>query len=67
VIERIEVALGQAIPTDGIAFEHLIESLERALIEKAYREADGNQSLTAKLLNLNRDKLRYRMKAFELL
>jgi two-component system response regulator AtoC len=67
VIEEIEGALGHAIPTDGIAYEVLVESLERALIEKAYKEAEGNQSLTAKLLNLNRDKLRYRMKAFQLL
>jgi DNA-binding NtrC family response regulator len=67
VIRRIEQAITQAIPTEGLDFESLVTELERSLIEKAYRAADGNQSQTAKLLRLNRDKLRYRMKSFELL
>jgi two-component system response regulator PilR (NtrC family) len=67
VIRSIEQAITATIPDDGLDFEGLVEGLERSLIEKAFRAADGNQSRTAKLLRLNRDKLRYRMKTFELL
>ncbi len=67
VIRRIESAITQTIPPEGLDFEALVEELERSLIQKAYRAAEGNQSRTAKLLRLNRDKLRYRMKNFELL
>ncbi len=67
VIRRIEQAITATIPAEGLDFESLVEELERSLIEKAFRAADGNQSRTAKLLRLNRDKLRYRMKSFELL
>ncbi|RKZ13190.1 hypothetical protein DRQ32_02145 [bacterium] len=67
VIRQIERAITDAIPDDGLDFEGLMQDIERSLIEKAFRAADGNQSRTAKLLRLNRDKLRYRMKNFELL
>ena len=67
VIRQIERAITDAIPDDGLDFEGIMQDVERSLIEKAYRAADGNQSRTAKLLRLNRDKLRYRMKNFELL
>ncbi len=67
IIDRIEAILNSVIPEDGIPYDQLVEGLEKTLIEKAYHEAQGNQSLTAKLLNINRDKLRYRMKTFELL
>jgi DNA-binding NtrC family response regulator len=67
VIQRISEAINETIPPDGLALEELVTELERSLIEKAYRACQGNQSQTAKLLRMNRDKLRYRMKTFELL
>jgi DNA-binding NtrC family response regulator len=67
VIRRLQQAIESVIPPEGLAFEELVADVERSLIEKAYRISDGNQSQTAKLLQLNRDKLRYRMKAFDLL
>jgi DNA-binding NtrC family response regulator len=67
VIQQIERAITDAIPDEGLDFEGLMQDVERSLIEKAFRAAEGNQSRTAKLLRLNRDKLRYRMKNFELL
>jgi transcriptional regulator with PAS, ATPase and Fis domain len=67
LVEQIASVLESVIPEDGIDYESLVEGLERSLIEKAFRVANGNQSQTAKLLNINRDKLRYRMKAFELI
>ena len=53
-------------PGGGIPFEALVEELERALILRASYATKWNQSRTADLLNLKRDKLRYRMKLYEL-
>jgi DNA-binding NtrC family response regulator len=47
-------------------FEKLVCDVEREMIVKASDQARWNQSLTARLLNLKRDKLRYRMKAYNL-
>jgi DNA-binding NtrC family response regulator len=51
-------------PPGGIAFEKLVEEIERQLILKAYAMSEENQSKTAEALNMKRDKLRYRMKQF---
>jgi two-component system response regulator AtoC len=61
-VRRLEMALSRPFPDDGMDFEDLLGSVERELIEKAMREADGNQSAAARLLRLNRDKIRYRLK-----
>jgi DNA-binding NtrC family response regulator len=53
-----------ALPEAGIDFEKLVEDVERALITKAYHLSEENQSRTAEILNVKRDKLRYRMKQF---
>jgi len=52
------------LPEGGIDFEKLVEEVERALITKAYLQTEENQSRTAEILNVKRDKLRYRMKQF---
>ncbi|MFO7915868.1 MAG: sigma-54 dependent transcriptional regulator [Candidatus Krumholzibacteriales bacterium] len=62
LINRIKVALNKPYPQNGIEFEDIINHLQREFIAKAMREAGENQSRAAKLLNLNRDKLRYRLK-----
>ena len=59
------MALSRPFPEDGMDFEDLLSSVERELVEKAMREADGNQSAAARLLRLNRDKIRYRLKTPE--
>ncbi|HVP37944.1 MAG TPA: sigma-54 dependent transcriptional regulator [Candidatus Saccharimonadales bacterium] len=51
-------------PAEGVPLERWVEDLERALIAKASEAARWNQSRTAELLQLNRDKLRYRMKTY---
>jgi two-component system response regulator AtoC len=61
-VRRLEMALSRPFPEDGMDFEELLGSVEREIIEKAMREADGNQSAAARLLRLNRDKIRYRLK-----
>jgi len=64
--QRVDEALTGVIPSTGIAFEPLVEELERALIVRASCVTKWNQSRTAELLNLKRDKLRYRMKLYAL-
>ncbi len=64
--KRIDQLLSQPIPEDGIEFEQMVAEVEREMIVKASEQARWNQSQTARLLNLKRDKLRYRMKAYDL-
>ncbi|HEY5132470.1 MAG TPA: helix-turn-helix domain-containing protein, partial [Candidatus Krumholzibacteriaceae bacterium] len=61
-VRRIEAALSRPFPDEGMAFEELMDGVERELIGKAMREAGGNQSRAARYLQLNRDKIRYRLK-----
>ncbi len=63
--QRLARLLEEPIPVEGLDLEELIKNIERRLIEKAYRQADGNQSRAAAMLKLGRDKIRYRMKQFE--
>lgn len=63
---KLDMALSRPFPEEGVPFEDLISSAERELIVKAMNEAGQNQSKASKLLQLNRDKLRYRLKSFDL-
>jgi two-component system, NtrC family, response regulator AtoC len=59
---------------DGRVLPHLympeegtsLEEVERAMVELAMRQANGNQSQAARLLDISRDALRYKLKKFEL-
>ena len=64
-VRKLEIALSRPFPEDGIDFEGVLGALERELIDKAMREAGGNQSKAARLLRLNRDKVRYRLRGTE--
>jgi transcriptional regulator with GAF, ATPase, and Fis domain len=44
----------------------VVAELEKELIVKASDQSGWNQSKTARLLNMKRDKLRYRMKNFKI-
>jgi DNA-binding NtrC family response regulator len=63
---RLDSILATPLPEDGIDFEGLVSDVERALILKASEESEWNQSKTARLLNVKRDKLRYRMRSFDM-
>jgi len=63
---KLDSILAAPIPDDGIDFESVVGDVERALILKASEESGWNQSRTARLLNVKRDKLRYRMKSFNI-
>ena len=45
----------------------VIDTVERTLIADILERTDGNQSLAAKLLGINRNTLRAKMKLFKLL
>ena len=64
--QRVDECLNGNLPESGIPFEDLIERLERALILRASYATNWNQSKTAEFLNLKRDKLRYRMKLYQI-
>jgi DNA-binding NtrC family response regulator len=61
-MRRLELALSKPFPGEGLPFEEILGGVEKELIEKAMHEAGGNQSRAARLLKLNRDKIRYRLK-----
>ncbi len=64
--QRIDEFVSGTLPEAGIPFETLVEELERALILRASYATKWNQSRTAEMLRLKRDKLRYRMKLYQL-
>ncbi len=64
--QRVDEFLNAPFPAGGVPFEALIEEIERALIVRASYATKWNQSRTAELLNLKRDKLRYRMKLYDI-
>ena len=49
----------------GIDLSTIIEGIEKAYFEDALKLANGNESKAALLLNLTRDKFRYRRQKFE--
>ena len=52
-----------SIPSGGTS----LEEVERALVEIALQQANGNQTHAAKLLDISRDALRYKLKKFGLM
>src|SRR5579885_1186078 len=51
------------IPDGGTS----LEEVERAMVELAMRQASGNQTQAARLLDISRDALRYKLKKFGLM
>jgi DNA-binding NtrC family response regulator len=58
----IDFAVPSAIPDEGID----LERVERTLVEMALEKAEGNVTRAARLLNLTRDTMRYRIEKFGL-
>jgi DNA-binding protein Fis len=52
------------LPSGGVELGSLLARLEEILIRKALADCDGNQTRAARLLGLNRDQLRYRLKSY---
>ena len=67
LVSRLEQVLDSPVmPPGGVMFEELMGDIEQAMIRKASDSTGWNQSRTASLLNLKRDKLRYRMKLYDM-
>jgi DNA-binding NtrC family response regulator len=64
--QKVDEFLNGSASPEGIPFEALVEQVERALILRASCATNWNQSKTAELLQLKRDKLRYRMKLYQI-
>ncbi len=63
---RLEAALDEPLPDDGVDLDELVRGLEQAMISKAMSMSGQNQSRAARLLRLGRDRLRYRLKAYDM-
>lgn len=55
------------IPPEGILFDEIVGRLEKDLIAQAVKIAGGNVAKTARLLNLPRGTLRYKMEKYGLI
>jgi DNA-binding NtrC family response regulator len=60
----LQEVLRKPLPAGGVDLAGLVNQIEEALVRKAMETAGGNQTEAARLLGLNRDKLRYRLKQF---
>ena len=56
--------LRKPLPTEGVDLEGLVGDFEESLVRKAFQASGGNQTEAARLLGLNRDKFRYRLKQY---
>lgn len=63
---RLQHAIDRPIPEAGIDFNSLVQEVEIALILKASLHCRWNQAETARMLNIKRDQLRYRMRKYRL-
>lgn len=63
---RLQQAIDRPMPEEGLDFNSLVQEVEIALILKASLHCHWNQSETARVLNIKRDQLRYRMRKYRL-
>ena len=54
------------IPPEGILFEQIVEQVEKEIIARAIQITGGNVAKTARLLNVPRGTLRYKLEKYEL-
>ena len=66
IVSTLDEILRSEIKPEGVLFNDIVREIEKSLILKALTETNWNQSETASLLNIKRDKLRYRMKLYDL-
>ena len=66
IVAQLDEILKGTITPSGILFKDIVEEIEKAIILKCLSETNWNQSETAELLNIKRDKLRYRIKLYDL-
>jgi DNA-binding NtrC family response regulator len=65
-IPRKEAAFAYDIPPEGIMLEDMVGEIEKNLVAKALEITGGNVAKTARLLNVPRGTLRYKLEKHEL-
>lgn len=63
---RKEAPFSFDIPPEGILLEDMVGEIEKGLIEKAVQITGGNVAKTARLLNIPRGTLRYKLEKYDL-
>ncbi|PLX96496.1 MAG: Fis family transcriptional regulator [Desulfuromonas sp.] len=61
-----EVPFNCEIPPEGVILDDVVGQVERALVERAFVLSDGNVARTARLLNVPRGTLRYKLEKYQL-
>jgi len=61
-----EVPFSFEIPPEGIVLDDVVGQVEKGLVEKAYRITGGNVAKTARILNVPRGTLRYKLEKYNL-
>jgi transcriptional regulator with PAS, ATPase and Fis domain len=62
--DLLQDVLMKPLPAEGVDLESLVSEFEESLVRKAFQTTGGNQTEAARLLGLNRDKFRYRLKQY---
>jgi len=63
---RKEATFKFDIPPEGVMFEQIVEQVEKEIIGRAIQITGGNVAKTARLLNVPRGTLRYKLEKYEL-
>lgn len=54
------------LPSGGVSLEEVLEEVERKLVVQALKKTSGNVTQAAKMLQISRDTLRYRIEKYDL-
>ncbi|MDX2495369.1 MAG: sigma-54 dependent transcriptional regulator [Desulfuromusa sp.] len=61
-----EMPFSYEIPPEGIVLDDVVGQVEKELVEKAFRITGGNVAKTARILNVPRGTLRYKLEKYQL-
>jgi len=63
---RSKMPFSYEIPPEGIILDDVVDQIEKELVEKAFRISGGNVAKTARILNVPRGTLRYKLEKYQL-
>jgi DNA-binding NtrC family response regulator len=61
-----KVPFSYEIPPEGIVLDDVVGQVEKDLVSKAFQITGGNVAKTARILNVPRGTLRYKLEKYEL-
>ena len=65
-VPQSKMPFNYEIPPEGIVLDVVVEEVEKELVEKAFRITGGNVAKTARILNVPRGTLRYKLEKYQL-